>query len=139
MKFETKNFDLTVEHLSKKLGLPNSIDVDYNLNFGKVLWIAEVETREWGIKSIIAYVTDYEIEINWEIEKLLLNTKQIQHLLQNDLGEFYPAEQTETYIKGKIRLDNNKYVVNNEIELAGDLLSINEIIVSFDNNEITVL
>ena len=139
MKFSTKNFDLTVEHLNKKLALPKSVDVDYNLNFGNILWSAEVETREWGIKSIIGYVTNYEIEINWEVEKMLLTTKDIQKLLQNDLGEFYPAEETNTYIKGKIRIDNKKYVVNNEIELAGDLMKINEVVVDFDNYEITIL
>ena len=139
MKFSTKNFDITVEHLNKKLGLPKSVDVDYNLNFGNILWSAEVEKREWGIKSIIAYITDYEIEINWEVEKLLLTTKDIQNLLQNDLGEFSPADETDTYIKGKIRIDNKKYKVNNDIELAGDLMQINEVIVNFNDNEITIL
>ena len=139
MKFITKNFHFSVEAINKKLGLSKNIDVDYYLNYGQVNWSAEVETREWGIKSIIAYVTDYEIEINWSVDKAQLSTKDIQKLLQNDLGEFYPADESGSYITGKIRIDNKKYVVNNDIELAGDLLKINEVIVNFDDYEITII
>ena len=139
MKFTSKNFHFSVESINKKLGLSKNIDVDYYLNYGQVNWSAEVETREWGIKSIIAYVTDYEIEINWSVDKAQLSTKDIQKLLQNDLGEFYPADESESFITGKIRIDNKKYTVNNDIELAGDLLKINEVIVNFDDYEITIL
>ena len=139
MKFITKNFHFSVESINKKLGLSKNIDVDYYLNYGQVNWSAEVETREWGIKSIIAYVTDYEIEINWSVDKADLSTKDIQKLLQNDLGEFYPAEESNNFITGKIRIDNKKYTVNNDIELAGDLLKIEEVIVNFDDYEITML
>ena len=139
MKFTSKNFHFSVEAINKKLGLSKNIDVDYYLNYGQVNWSAEVETREWGIKSIIAYVTDYEIEINWSVDKSDLSTKDIQKLLQNDLGEFYPAEESNNFITGKIRIDNKKYVVNNDIELAGDLMKINEVIVNFDDYEITII
>lgn len=139
MKFISKDFYFTVEAINKKLGLLKNIDVDYYLDYGQVNWSAEVETREWGIKSIIGYVTDYEIVINWSVDKSELNTTQMQKLLQNDLGEFYPAEETNNFINGKIRIDNKKYVVNNEIELAGDLMKINEVIINFDDYEITIL
>ena len=139
MKFTSKNFHFSVEAINKKLGLSKTIDVDYYLNYGQVNWSAEVETRDWGIKSIIAYVTDYEIEINWSVDKAQLSTKDIQKLLQNDLGEFYPADETEQFISGKIRIDNKKYTVNNHIEFRGDLLKIEEVIVNFDDYEITIL
>ena len=139
MQFITKNFDFSVEALNKKLSLSKNIDVDYNLNYGQINWTASVYTRDWGIKSILAYISDYEIEINWSVDKSQLSTKDIQKLLQNDIGEFYPAEQTYNFITGKIRIDNNKYTVNNHIELSGDLLKINEVIVNFDDYEITIL
>jgi hypothetical protein len=139
MKFTTKNFELTVESLNYKLGLPRNIDVDYNLHYGCILWSAEIETREWGIKNIMAYITDYEIELTWTIDKADLTTSQIQKLLQNDLGEFYPAEENEYFITGKIRIDNKKYIINNNIEFAGDLLKINEVVIDFLDNEITII
>jgi hypothetical protein len=139
MNFTSKDFTFSVEGINKKLGLPKTIDIEYDLNYGHVCWGAEVETREWGIKSIYAYVNDYEIEINWSINKSDLTTKDIQKLLQNDLGEFYPADQSEEFITGKIRIDNKKYTVNNNIELAGDLMQINEVIVNFNDYEITIL
>lgn len=139
MKFITKKFALTVEQINKKLGLQKLIDVDYTLHYGQINWSAELETREWGIKSIVSYVTDYEIEIDWSIDKSELTAKDIQKLLQNDLGEFYPAEENNNFITGKIRIDNKKYTVNNHIELCGDLLQINEVIINFDDYEITIL
>jgi hypothetical protein len=138
MKFTTKDFELTVEGLNYKLGLPKNIDIDYSLWYGCVLWSVDIETREWGIKSISPNVYDYEIEIKWSIDKSDLTTNQLQKLLQNDLGEHYPAEESANFIEGKIRLNRN-YKVNTEIEFAGDLMQINEVIVNFNDNEITVL
>ena len=103
MKFTSKKFEFSAEAINKKLSLSKNIDVDYNLNYGHINWSAELETRDWGIKSIDAYITDYEIEINWEVDKAELSTKDIQKLLQNDLGEFYPAEESEQFISGKIK------------------------------------
>jgi hypothetical protein len=139
MKFSTKNFDFTVENINYKLGLPKTIDVDYNLHFGRINWLADIETREYGIKSILSYVTDYEIEIKWSVEKSELSTKDIQKLLSYELGEFIPAEESDNYIEGILRLNPKNYTVNNHIELTGDLLQVNEVIVNFIDNEITIL
>ena len=139
MKFTSKDFLLTLTGLNYKLGLPKSIDSDYSLWYGCINWTADIERREWGIKSIIAYVHyDYEIEIKWSIDKSDLTTSQLQKLLQNDLGEHYPAEESANFIEGKIRLNSN-YKVNTEIEFAGDLLMVNEVEVDFIDNEITIL
>ena len=138
MKFTSKDFLLTLTGLNYKLGLPKSIDIDYNLWYGCVLWIVDIEAREWGIKSISPNVYDLEIEIKWSIDKSDLTTSQLQKLLQNDLGEHYPAEESANFIEGKIRLNSN-YKVNTEIEFAGDLLMVNEVEVDFIDNEITIL
>jgi hypothetical protein len=138
MKFTTKDFKLTVEALNYKLGLPKNIDIDYSLWYGCVLWAVDIEAREWGIKSISPAVYDFDIEIKWSIDKSDLTTSQIQKLLQNDLGEHYPAEESANFIEGKIRLNRN-YKVNTEIEFAGDLLMVNEVVVDFMDNEITII
>jgi hypothetical protein len=138
MKFSTKDFELTVEGLNYKLGLPKNIDIDYSLWYGCVLWAVDIEIRDWGVKSIVTCVYDYEIEIKWSIDKSDLTTSQIQKLLQNDLGEHYPAEESANFIEGKIRLNRN-YKVNTDIEFAGDLLMVNEVVIDFMDNEITVI
>lgn len=138
MKFTTKDFELTIEGLNYKLGLPKNIDIDYSLWYGCILWSVDIETREWGIKSISPTVYDYEIEIKCSIDKSDLTTNQIQKLLQDDLGEHYPAEENANFIEGKIVLNKN-YKLTSEIELAGDLLQVNEVIVDFMDNEITIL
>jgi hypothetical protein len=108
------------------------------LNYGCINWYVDIETREWGIKSIYTGITDFDIEICWSIDKSDLTTSQIQKLLQNDLGEHYPAEENANFIEGKIVLNKN-YKVISEIELAGDLLQVNEVVVDFMDNEITIL
>lgn len=138
MKFTTKDFELTIEGLNYKLGLPKNIDIDYSLWYGCVLWSVDIETREWGVKSIVPCVYEYEIEIKWSIDKSDLTTNQLQKLLQSDLGEHYPAEESANFIEGKIRLNRN-YKVNTEIEFAGDLLMVNEVVIDFMDNEITII
>ena len=139
MEFRSKDFHLSLEGLNKKLGISKLVPIDYYKDFGVIVWNCEVETREWGIKSILTYVSNYELVISYNIEKQDLTSREIQHLLQQDLGEFYPCEEADDHIIGKIRIDNKKYVVNNYLELAGDMMRLNEVIVNFDDYIITVI
>jgi hypothetical protein len=138
MQFTTKSFTLTLEGLNKKLGIHKNIDIDYFNENSYVKWLANINANEWSIKSIYADILDYHIEICYSIDKEDLNSKDIQHLLSLELGEFYPVKEGQTFIEGKIILGKD-YDIKNFVEMAADTLSINEVIVNFDEKKIIII
>lgn len=139
MEFKTKEFYLSIQGLNKKLGISKNAEIDYYKSAGLIIWNSDITYKEWGIKSIMSYINSCDIDIEYSIEKETLTSKDTQQLLSLELGEFYPVNQTLSIIHGKIRINGKDYKINNQMEFDGDKLTINEVIIDFDDNEITIL
>lgn len=142
MKFyTTQNFELTLEAFNKKLGIRKDIDIDYHKKNSWIKWVAYISDDKEGINSILPDIVDYNIEIHYSINKSDLSSKEIQHLLSLNLGEFYPATETQSYIEGKLIFGSitKHYLCDCLMEYDGEKLKVEEVIVNFDDYKIEVL
>jgi hypothetical protein len=98
MKFETKNVDATL------LGLPENVDA-YSEENCLVLWSAEIDSRQFGIKSIDIAIIGVDCNVDWSMED----------------EEAEPVD-TEFFIgkNGFFNIDSGKFKIDHDMTVNDD-------------------
>jgi len=119
MEFTTKISDtpkIDIYGLDKHLG----IKVDDYSALAVIRWSAEVEAREWGIKSIISIIRSVSIEIEYSYYEI------------EDIELEYPIDDSF------IITDEGFTVIDDNFRMVSDSLCPSNIEVNFDDKTITI-
>jgi len=93
--------------------------IDYDSEFS-VVWALDIESRTWGIKSMIPRVNSVRGTINWKIEKEFLEANKLEIIRKNS------DHESETYIEGTLTLNSLNKFNNNVWEVDDNDFEVHE-------------
>lgn len=98
MDFKTIDFKLETYDLNYFLGIPTDIYSEAYLKRDEenyIGWKIDIQTADWGIKSITPVITRIKLNVEWEIPREDITHNQIAGIKQE-------YELTESYVRGVI-------------------------------------
>lgn len=137
MRFKTElsGRQLYYSGINEHLGIPSDYDVDYNHKKVVIDWGVEIESRDWGIKSISTTVYSITVEIDLMIQDDCLSKNDITLL------------QDKGFESGVVGLEKNiSFTINDNWEIDTEELKeikgslfISECNIYFENNLIQLV
>lgn len=129
---DTKNVDVMGINHYLKIGKDVDIVID---NLLVVLdFSVEIETREWGIKSIIPSVNRVGVDIYWAVSE--------DELTEDDVMEIEAAGGTlcsNGYYYGKFTISSdNDFELKDEMKMEGDTLTVQQVNIYLETRKIEV-
>jgi hypothetical protein len=137
--FETKiTKGVYIRGLEKFFDIEKS-DLDYDCDFS-ILWSLDIESRSWGLKSIIPNVSSIRGTIKWRV---------IKDLLEKEVYDFIKSKsnyEDEDYLEGEMefnslnKFEGKEWIILDEdfkIKDSGELFP-SEIDIDFYKMEITI-
>lgn len=126
LKFKTNIEGVDVYGLNHNVKIDDTIDTDFGKGSAVVEWEADLEAREWGIKSISCIIYDVKVTIPWEIyydEDMPLNQDTIDKIVNTMGGVKHPSKML---YEGVLELNSINEFNGAKFEIENNVVNENE-------------
>ena len=139
--FKIKITDVELIGISQYLKLDNDVDLIIENTDAVIKYSLNFERREWGVKQIDCTINELLFELNWSIDKELINEKKLKEIMnmENVIIDSYNNVIGTIFINSNNKFNNNLWEIIVETSFKRDgAFIINDVIINLENNMIII-